>query len=103
VGVQARARNGSGDQEVVSEEVRSKEARSKEVRIKEECRQEVGCRCATQGTLSMAGALVLVAVLLGFPVIVGLGSVVLAALLGTSLDRDAVKRHAGSELLDLNR
>ena len=51
----------------------------------------------------MAGAIILVLVLIGFPVIVGLGSVVLAALLGTSLDRDAVKRHAGSELLDLNR
>ncbi|MGA0064586.1 MAG: hypothetical protein ACO3IV_04005 [Ilumatobacteraceae bacterium] len=51
----------------------------------------------------MIGAVILVAILIGFPVIVGLGSVVLAALLGTSLDRDATHRHAGSELLDLNR
>jgi hypothetical protein len=51
----------------------------------------------------VVGAIILVVILLGFPVIVGLGSVVLAALLGTSLDRDAAKRHVGSELLDLNR
>ena len=53
--------------------------------------------------MNVLGAVVLVVILIGFPVIVGLGSVVLAALLGRSLDRDAVKRHAGSELLDLHR
>lgn len=50
----------------------------------------------------MAGAIVLVVVLLLFPVIVGLGSTVIAALLGHTLWHDGEARHEGSELLDLN-
>ncbi len=50
----------------------------------------------------MAGAIVLVVVLLGFPVLVGLGSAVLAAGLGEALARDGEARHAGSELVELN-
>lgn len=50
----------------------------------------------------MIGALVLVVILLAFPIIVGLGTVVLAAILGESLHRDARARNEASELLDLN-
>lgn len=50
----------------------------------------------------MAGAIVLVVVLLLFPVIVGLASVVLAAGLGEALARDGELRNAGSELVELN-
>jgi len=50
----------------------------------------------------MAGAVVLVIVLLLFPVIVGLGSTLLAATLGHLLWKDGEARHEGSELLDLN-
>jgi len=50
----------------------------------------------------MAGAFVLVAVLLVFPILVGLGTVVIAAILGESLHRDARARSEASELLELN-
>jgi hypothetical protein len=50
----------------------------------------------------MAGALVLVVILLAFPILVGLGTVVIAAILGESLHRDARTRNAASELLELN-
>jgi hypothetical protein len=50
----------------------------------------------------VAGALVLVALLVAFPVIVGLGAVVIAAILGESLHRDARARNEASELLELN-
>ncbi|MGA1243882.1 MAG: hypothetical protein ACO32E_00550 [Ilumatobacteraceae bacterium] len=50
----------------------------------------------------MPGAIVLVIVLFAFPVIVGLSSVGLAALLGHLLWKDGEERHEGSELLDLN-
>ncbi|MCE2709634.1 MAG: hypothetical protein RLZZ538_556 [Actinomycetota bacterium] len=50
----------------------------------------------------MAGAFVLVAFLLAFPVLVGLGTVVIAAVLGESLHRDARVRNEASELLELN-
>jgi len=50
----------------------------------------------------MAGALVLVVVLLSFPILVGLGTVVIAAILGESLHRDARVRNEASELLELN-
>lgn len=50
----------------------------------------------------MAGAIVLVVVLLLFPVIVGLGSALLAAVLGHTLWKDGEARHEGSELIDLN-
>jgi hypothetical protein len=50
----------------------------------------------------MAGAVVLVAVLLAFPIIVATGTVVIAAILGESLHRDARVRNEASELLELN-
>jgi len=50
----------------------------------------------------MAGAIVLVIVLVLFPVLVGLGSAVLAATLGHLLWKDGEARHEGSELVDLN-
>lgn len=50
----------------------------------------------------MAGAVILVLVLLGFPIVVGLGTAVLAAILGFFLSKDADVRHAGSELVQLN-
>jgi len=48
------------------------------------------------------GAIAIVAVLLLLPVLVCMGSVVVAALLGAVLNRDAEVRNEGSELLDLN-
>jgi hypothetical protein len=50
----------------------------------------------------MAGAIILVVVLILFPVLVGLGSVLLAAVLGHVLWKDGEARHEGSELIDLN-
>ena len=50
----------------------------------------------------MTGAVVLVVVLLSFPILVGLGTVVIAAILGGSLHRDARVRNEASELLELN-
>ena len=50
----------------------------------------------------MPGAIVIVLVLLLLPVLVCLGSVVIAAALGEALNRDSEVRNAGSELLDLN-
>ena len=50
----------------------------------------------------MAGANVLIVVLLLFPVLVGLGTVGIAGLLGHLLWKDGEARHEGSELLDLN-
>lgn len=50
----------------------------------------------------MAGAIVLIVVLLAFPVIVGLSTVAIAAVLGHLLWKDGEIRHEGSELLDLN-
>ena len=50
----------------------------------------------------MAGEIVLIIALLSFPVIVGLSSAGLAALLGHFLWKDAEIRHEGSELLELN-
>lgn len=51
---------------------------------------------------AMAGALILVVILLAFPVLVGLGTAVIAAVLGESLHRDARVRNEASELLELN-
>jgi hypothetical protein len=48
------------------------------------------------------GAIAIVAVLLVLPILVCIGSVVVAAGLGFVLNRDAEIRHEGSELLDLN-
>lgn len=50
----------------------------------------------------MAGAIVLIVILLAFPVVVGLSTAGIAALLGHFLWKDAEVRHEGSELLDLN-
>ena len=50
----------------------------------------------------MPGALILVAVLLAFPVIVGLSTAALASVLGHLLWKDGEARHEGSELLDTN-
>lgn len=50
----------------------------------------------------MAGAIVLVVVLVLFPVVVGLGSTVIAAALGHLLWKDGEARHEGSELIELN-
>ena len=50
----------------------------------------------------MAGAIILVVVLVLFPVLVGLGSALLAATLGHLLWKDGEARHEGSELVDLN-
>lgn len=51
---------------------------------------------------TVAGAIILVIVLLAFPILVGLGAVVIAAILGESLHRDARVRNETSELLELN-
>ena len=50
----------------------------------------------------MAGAIILVIVLLGFPIVVGLSSALLAGVLGELLARDGEHRNEGSELVDLN-
>ena len=50
----------------------------------------------------MAGAIVLVVILLAFPLLVGIGSSVIAGLLGFSLNRDVEIEHEGSELIDVN-
>ena len=50
----------------------------------------------------MAGAIILVLALLAFPIIVGLSTAGIAALLGHLFYRDADERHANSELRDLN-
>lgn len=50
----------------------------------------------------MPGPLILVAILLAFPIVVGLSTAVLAGVLGHLLNRDAEIRHEGSELLDTN-
>ena len=50
----------------------------------------------------MPGAIAVVVVLLLLPVLVCMGSVVIAAVLGVVLNKDAEVRNEGSELLDLN-
>jgi hypothetical protein len=50
----------------------------------------------------MAGAVVMVIVLLLIPVVVALSGALVAAGLGWFLERDADRRHAGSELLETN-
>ena len=50
----------------------------------------------------MPGAIIVVVVLLLFPVLVCMGSVILAMVLGGSLNHDAEICYEGSELLDLN-
>jgi hypothetical protein len=51
---------------------------------------------------AVPGAIAIVAVLLLLPVLVCMGSAVLAMVLGIVLNRDSEVRHEGSELLDLN-
>ena len=62
----------------------------------------VEARAQGRAALTMAGAVVLVVALLAFPVVVGLSTAAIAALLGHLLWRDGEARHAGSELRDLN-
>ncbi len=50
----------------------------------------------------MAGALIMVAILLLIPIAVCMTSVIGAAILGQTLKIDGEKRNADSELLDLN-
>lgn len=50
----------------------------------------------------MPGAIAIVLALLIFPVLVCMGSVIVAVVLGVVLNRDAEVRNEGSELLDLN-
>jgi hypothetical protein len=50
----------------------------------------------------MAGAIAIVVVLLLIPVLVLVGSSLLAAVLGQVLERDAEQRNEGSELLALD-
>lgn len=50
----------------------------------------------------MPGAVIIILVLLVFPVVVGLSTAVLAALIGHFLYIDAEARHEGSELLETN-
>lgn len=50
----------------------------------------------------MPGAVILILILLGFPVVVGLSMAGLAALLGHLLWKDGEIRNEGSELLELN-
>ena len=51
---------------------------------------------------AVPGAIAIVLVLVLLPVVVCMGSVVLAIAIGEALSRDSEVRHAGSELLDLN-
>ncbi len=50
----------------------------------------------------MVGPIIIAIILLVFPIVVGLTTVVLAGVLGHLLNRDAEIRHEGSELLDTN-
>ena len=50
----------------------------------------------------MPGAIAIIVVLLIFPILTCLGSVLIALGLGSSLNRDGEKRFEGSELLDIN-
>lgn len=50
----------------------------------------------------MAGGVLLVAVLLAFPILVGMSAAAVAAIIGHFLCRDAEIRHEGSELVELN-
>ncbi len=50
----------------------------------------------------MPGAIAIVVVLLLLPVLVCMGSAVIAMVLGVVLNNDAEVRNEGSELLDLN-
>jgi hypothetical protein len=51
---------------------------------------------------AVPGAIAIVLVLVLLPVLVCMGSAIIAVVLGIALNRDAEVRHEGSELLDLN-
>jgi ABC-type xylose transport system permease subunit len=50
----------------------------------------------------VAGAIVIVVALVVFPVLVAIGGLIIAAILGTALNVDGRVRNEDSELLDLN-
>ena len=50
----------------------------------------------------MPGAIIIILALLSFPIVVGLSTAGIAALLGYFLQREGDIRNAGSELVDLN-
>ena len=50
----------------------------------------------------MPGAIILIIALLSFPIVVGLSTAGIAALLGFFLQRDGDIRNASSELIELN-
>lgn len=50
----------------------------------------------------MPGVVIIILALLSFPIVVGLSTAGIAALLGFFLQRDADIRNAGSELVELN-
>ena len=50
----------------------------------------------------MAGAIIIVVVLLLIPVMVLMSGAIMSAVLGESMEMDAEQRNEGSELLDLN-
>ena len=50
----------------------------------------------------MAGGVLIVVVLLAFPIVIGVSTAAVAALIGHFLCRDAEIRHEGSELVELN-
>ncbi len=50
----------------------------------------------------MPGVVIIILVLLSFPIVVGLSTAGIAALLGFFLQRDGDIRNAGSELVELN-
>jgi flagellar basal body-associated protein FliL len=49
------------------------------------------------------GGVIMAIILLLFPVLVAVGGVVLAAILGTWLSKSAEATHEGSEFIELNR
>ena len=50
----------------------------------------------------MPGAIIIIIALLSFPIVVGLSTAGIAAVLGFFLQRDGDIRNAGSELVELN-
>jgi len=50
----------------------------------------------------MLGVVIIILALLSFPIVVGLSTAGIAALIGFFLQRDADIRNAGSELVELN-
>lgn len=89
-------------QEGSVEEARREEVGCREASCQEVHRQEGRARDPEEEVTTMAGAVVLVLVLLAFPIVVGLSTAALAGLLGHFLWKDAEARHEGSELLDTN-